>query len=937
LIWLCRHFTTERMGSNYSYLSNADPGYIDQVYQQYLGDPESVDYGWRKFFEGFDFARTHYGEAAPASGDVKEIYVLNMINAYRSRGHLFTKSNPVRERRQYSPTLALENFGLRDADLDTVFQAGVDVGLGPAKLRDIVAHLDTTYCHHIGAEYMFIREPEIVDWLRVKMEGTRNTPNFSKDQKLRILSKLNEAVVFEDFLAKKYVGEKRFSIEGAETTIPALDEVIESGSELGVQEYVIGMAHRGRLNILVNILRKPHAEIFTEFEGYYNEIEDFAGDVKYHQGYSCDVTTRTGGQVHLGLCANPSHLEAVGPVAQGKARAKLDQKYGGDRKKIVPILIHGDAAVAAQGVVYEQIQMSELEGYQAGGTIHLVINNQVGFTTNYTDARTSTYCTDVAKVTNSPVFHVNGDDVEAVVFACKLAMEFRQRYHRDVFIDLLCYRRWGHNEGDEPRFTQPTLYKAIEVHKNSRDLYFQQLLAQGVAESGYDKQLDKAFRSSLQNQLNEVKQNGQAVKYSFGESVWAGIRREEPSDWATSPDTGVKMEVLKTLAEKMVDLPEGKAFFDKVIKIFENRREQIKTDRLDWSMGELLAYATLMQEGFGVRMSGQDVERGTFAHRHAVLKIDLTEEEYVPLNNLGNPQKINIYNSLLSEYAVLGFEYGYSLSSPNTLTLWEAQFGDFGNGAQIMIDQFISCSEQKWMRLSGLTMLLPHGYEGQGPEHSSARMERYLEMCASRNWQIVQPTTPAQIFHLLRRQLHREFRVPLIVFSPKGLLRLPEATSSMAELANGRFQELIDDGSNAPAKVERVLMVSGKLYYDLLKKQKEDDRKDIAIVRLEQVYPVPVEQLRALKAKYKNAKEWCWVQDEPENMGPWSFLLRQFLNEGLFEWKELKCISRGENASPATGYKKVHVKEHNYNLERAFAPTASNKGKEKPKKELSKA
>jgi 2-oxoglutarate dehydrogenase E1 component len=919
------------MASNYSYLSNAEPGFIDQVYQQYLSDPDSVEHGWRKFFEGFDFARMQFGDDAQATGNVKEIYVLNLINDYRSRGHLFTKSNPVRDRRKYLPTLALENYGLSDADLDTVFQAGVDVGLGPAKLRDIVEMLDKTYCHHIGAQYMFIREPEIQFWLRKKMEEPRNTPSFSVDQKKRILSKLNEAVVFEDFLAKKYVGEKRFSIEGAETVIPAMDEVIESGSELGVQEYVVGMAHRGRLNVLVNILRKPHSEIFTEFEGYYNEIEDFAGDVKYHHGYSCDVTSRSGAQVHLSLCANPSHLEAVGPVAQGKARAKLDQKYAGDRKKIVPILIHGDAAIAAQGVVYEQIQMSELEGYQAGGTIHLVINNQVGFTTNYHDARTSTYCTDVAKVTNSPVFHVNGDDVEAVVFACKLAMEFRQEFHRDVFIDLLCYRRHGHNEGDEPRFTQPTLYKAIEAHPNPREIYYQQLLGQGVVAAGYDKELDKAFRSSLQNQLNEVKQNGQAVKYSFGESVWKGIRREEANDWTKSPDTGVKMDLLRSLTDKMLELPKDKAFFDKVIKIFENRREQVKNDRLDWSMGELLAYATLMNEGYGVRMSGQDVKRGTFAHRHAVLRIDQTEEEYAPINHLGNPQTMDIYNSLLSEYAVLGFEYGYSLSSPNTLTLWEAQFGDFGNGAQIMIDQFISCSEQKWMRLSGLTMLLPHGYEGQGPEHSSARMERYLEMCSSNNWQIVQPTTPAQIFHLLRRQLHRPFRVPLIVFSPKGLLRLPEATSTMAELAMGRFEELIDDATAKAASVERVLMVSGKLYYDLLKRQKEEGRADIAIVRMEQIYPLPTQQLEKLKSKYKNAKQWFWVQDEPENMGPWSFLLRKV------RFLPLEVISRPESASPATGYKKVHLLEHKSIMERAFAPTGSPKGKEKVKKELSKA
>jgi 2-oxoglutarate dehydrogenase E1 component len=915
------------MGSNYSYLSNADPGFVEQLYQSYLANPESVEYGWRKFFEGFDFARTNYGES---SGNLLEIYVLNLINAYRSRGHLFTKSNPVRERRKYSPNLDLGNFGLSEADLDTVFQAGVDVGLGPAKLRDIIAHLEVTYCHHIGAEYTYITNPEMEEWLRNKMESARNTPSFSTDQKKRILSKLNEAVVFEDFLAKKYVGEKRFSIEGAETVIPALDEVIESGAEMGVQEVVIGMAHRGRLNVLVNILHKPHAEVFAEFEGYYKETEDFQGDVKYHHGYSCDITSRNGAQVHLSLCANPSHLEAVGPVCQGKARAKMDHKYNGNPKSIVPIAIHGDAAVAGQGVVYELLQMSELEGYQAGGTVHLVINNQVGFTTNYTDARSSTYCTDIAKLTKSPVFHVNGDDVEAVVFVCKLAMEFRQRYHKDVFIDLLCYRRHGHNEGDEPRFTQPMLYKAIEAHPNPRTLYYSDLLAQGVVQEGFDKELDKAFRSHLQGQLNEVKAKGEAVKYSFGESVWAGIRREQSSDWLNSPETGVKESVLKQLTERMLNLPE-KPFFDKAIKIFNDRKQMVVNDRLDWSMGELLAYASLLQEGMPIRISGQDVERGTFAHRHAVLKMDMTEEEYVPLRHVDDQlAKFSIYNSLLSEYAVLGFEYGYSLATPNGLTIWEAQFGDFGNGAQIIIDQFISCSEQKWFRLSGLTMMLPHGFEGQGPEHSSARMERFLELCASNNWQIVQPTTPAQIFHLLRRQLHRPFRVPLIVFTPKGLLRLPEATSKFSELTTGRFQELIDDTQADANKVRRVLMVSGKLYYDLAKRKATENREDVAVVRLEQVYPLPVEQIKALQSKYKNAQDWRYVQDEPENMGAWSFLLRKL------RFLPLDVVCRPESASPATGYKKVHLAEHKSIMDRCFEPTLES-GSKKAKKELSKA
>lgn len=911
------------MSASYSYLSNAHPEFIDSQYQMYREDPESVDYGWQKFFEGFDFANSTRSDGPIDSGNLKEIYVLNLIDGYRTRGHLFTKSNPVRERRQYSPTLVdLENYNLSDEDLDTVFNAGVDIGMGPAKLRDIIDKLEQTYCQSIGAEYRYIREKEIHDWLKERMEGTRNTMEFSLEQKQHILHKLNQAVGFEKFLGTKFVGQKRFSIEGAESLIPALDELIEVGSEDGVEEYVIGMAHRGRLNVLVNILNKSYKDVFSEFHEYYDSGQnDFFGDVKYHHGHSVDVQSEKGKTVHLSLCPNPSHLESVGPVACGKARAKIDTKYNRNHNALATLLIHGDASIAGQGVVYETIQMSELDAYETGGTVHIVINNQVGFTTNYMDARTSTYCTDVAKVTSSPVFHVNGDDVEAVVYVSRLAMEFRQKFNRDVFIDLLCYRRHGHNEGDEPRFTQPKLYKAIERHPNPRDIYFDKLKQAGSVEADLAKKMEKEFKRALQSLLNEAKDSAKAVQYDFGNSHWKDLKKNGSVDWDKSPETGVPDEILRPLANKMLELPDGKNFFDKMVKIFDQRKLMMENDRLDWAMGELLAYASLLAEGNPIRMSGQDVERGTFGHRHAVLKDAETEEEFIPLNNLVPGQvQFEVYNSHLSEFAVLGFEYGYSWSAPYTLTLWEAQFGDFVNGAQTIIDQYICSAEQKWRRYSGLVMLLPHGFEGQGPEHSSARIERFLELSASKNWQVANPTTPAQIFHLLRRQIRRDFRKPLIVFTPKSLLRLPEATSSFADLTKGGFKEIIDDANVKAKDVRRVLICSGKVYYDLLKGQQAGKHKDVAVVRMEQVYPLPEKQIAGLKKKYKVAEEWFWVQEEPENMGPWPFILRQARKIGL---KDIDLISRTESSSPATGYKKKHVEEQNNIVERSFAPVNS--------------
>lgn len=910
------------MSDHHSFLSNATPEYIDNLYQAYQADPQSVDSEWQRFFSGFDFALTQYGESGSATESStitssKEINVLNLINDYRNRGHLFTKTNPVRERRKYTPTLDLENFDLSSSDLDTVFQAGKDVGLGPAKLKDIIALLEETYCQSIGAEYKYIRTPDMEEWLRDKMESSRNQPKFSIEKKTRLLRMLNKAVIFEKFLGIKFVGQKRFSLEGAEALIPALDSVIEKGAELGIEEFIIGMAHRGRLNVLANTLQKEYDEIFSEFEG--KEYEDglFQGDVKYHLGFSADIETSSNHKVHLSLMPNPSHLEAVDPVVQGAARAKIDMKYGGDFGKLAPILIHGDAAVAAQGVVYEVIQMSLLEGYKTGGTIHLVINNQVGFTTNYIDARSSTYCTDIAKVTLSPVFHVNGDDVEALVFAIEMAMEFRQRFSRDVFIDLLCYRRHGHNEGDEPAFTQPLLYRIIKKHPDPRKIYFDKLVSAGAVESTMAKKLEKEFKQTLQKELDESRATETLIHAPYLKGTWDGIRRAKPEDFdLPSPETGVEIQMLRDTLDRLNTIPAEFNAHKKIAKLFQDREKMVEEDRLDWALGELLAYGTLLKEGSHIRLSGQDVRRGTFSHRHAAIVSGDAEQDYIPLNHLEDEQKGKFvaYNSLLSEYGVLGFEYGYSITNPNNLVIWEAQFGDFANGAQIMMDQYIAAGETKWQRMSGLVQLLPHGFEGQGPEHSSARIERYLVLCAHKNMQVLNCTTPANLFHALRRQIHREFRIPLVIFSPKKLLRYPLCVSQLEDFGPGtRFQEVLDDPYADTGKVRRVLLCSGKIYYDLLEKQQQDKRKDVAIVRIEQLYPVPVLQLRALMKKYAKAQVWNWVQEEPRNMGPWGFVRR------VIDEIDLKVISRSPSPSPASGYHRIHAEEQNEIIMKAFA------------------
>lgn len=899
---------------SFSYLSNADVDAIDALYQQYQKDPESVDTTWQKFFEGFDFARTTYGEGGAIPENVqKEFKVLSLINGYRVRGHLFTLTNPVRTRRQYTPTLDIENFGLYEKDLDTVFEAGEEIGIGKATLRSIIDHLKETYCQHTGIEYMYIRKPEIVEWIRDRIE-LRNRPKFNKDEKKQIFKKLNQATVFEQFLQRKFVGQKRFSIEGNESLIAALDDLVEAGSKRGVKEFVVGMAHRGRLNTLAHIFGKPYDEIFSEFEGKeYDEVDTFDGDVKYHLGYSTRVTADSGKTVHLTLAPNPSHLEAVDPVVEGLTRAKIDH-YLKDEKAIVPILIHGDAAIAAQGVVYEIVQMAQLDGYRTGGTIHIVVNNQIGFTTNYLDGRSSTYCTDVGKVTLSPVFHVNADDVEAVVQTMRIALEYRQTFNQDVFIDLLGYRKYGHNEGDEPKFTQPKLYKAIADHPNPREIYLKRLIEEGVMTEEEGEKARKTLEAKLDAKFEESKEISKAYVKHFLEETWKDYRSSTPEDFDESPKTAVPVKKLKELGKKLAALPDDENFFRKMKKLVDERTKMIEEDRLDWSMGEMLAYATLLDEGHPIRVSGQDSERGTFSHRHAVIKTEDEEKEFVPLNHLSDKQgKFSIYNSLLSEYGVLGFEYGYAFGTPQGLTIWEAQFGDFFNGAQITIDQFISAAEDKWRTMNGLTMFLPHGYEGMGSEHSSARLERFLQLCAEYNMQVANCTLPANFFHLLRRQVKRPFRKPLIVMTPKKLLRYPKAVSSLKDLATGGFREVIDDPDVNKKDVDTIAFCSGKIYYDILEyKEKNETGENIAVVRLEQLYPLPKKQLDAILDKYGRDKKLIWVQEEPENMGAWSFILRT--------WREvqLECISRQASGSPAAGSPRVHDQRHALILSRLF-------------------
>jgi 2-oxoglutarate dehydrogenase E1 component len=888
----------------FSQVGNQEIATVEELYSQYLENPESVEPSWKNFFAGFEFARKNYSDPKNAPHDEKidkEFAILNLIHGYRQRGHLFTKTNPVRSRRKYLPTLDIENFGLQKADLDTVFQAGNNIGIGPATLRAIIDYLEATYCESIGVEYVFMRHPELIDWLKVKMESVRNSENLSPEKKKHIYYHLKLAVGFENFIHRKFVGQKRFSLEGGEVLIPALDAVIEHGAELGISEFVLGMAHRGRLNVLANTLEKPYEHIFKEFVGKEYEQDLSLGDVKYHLGYENEIQTDSGKTVKLSLMPNPSHLETVASLVQGMARSRIDLKYEGDYDHVAPIVIHGDAAIATQGIVYEVIQMSQLPGYKTGGTIHLVINNQVGFTTNYLDARSSTYCTDVAKVTRSPVFHVNGDDVEAIIFTVKLAMEFRQRFHADVFIDILCYRKYGHNEGDEPRFTQPLLYKAIEKHPNPRDIYAEKLIQQGVFTREEVSALNQEFDQLLEEKFRESEKMEKVKVKRFLKNEYTDFDFPTKSDLHLSVKTGVKRSELMRIAERINFLPPDKKFFKKIDRIVEDRRMMMLDNRLDWAMAELLAYGTLLEEGYPVRLSGQDSERGTFAHRHASFVVEDTDEKYFPLKNISDHQaKFHVFNSLLSEYGVLGYEYGYSLATPNGLTIWEAQFGDFANVAQVIFDQYISSAFEKWGMMNGLVMFLPHGYEGQGPEHSSARIERFLNLTADNNIQVIVPTTPANMFHLLRRQMHAKYRIPLIVFTPKSLLRHPMVTSSVDELADGYFHEIIEDAVSNPKKIQKLVFTFGKLYYDLHKRQVEEGIQNTAIVRVEQLFPLPIEQIRAIIAKYPNLEKIHWAQDEPSNMGAWPHVQR-FMSDVPFD-----LVARPASASPAVGLMHQH-------------------------------
>src|SRR6056300_661438 len=919
---------------NYSFLNAAHTGYFAELYDQYLQHPDNVEPSWRAFFQGFDFGLESNGvtEAVTviASPETevpeqlqKEFRVVKLIDAYRSRGHLFTKTNPVRERRKYSPTLDIENFGLSQADLATVFNAGEIMGIGPSSLQVIIEHLKRIYCDSIGIEYMYIRNPEKVNWIQKRLNVNDNHPHFSETQKKHILKKLNQAVSFESFLHTKYVGQKRFSLEGGESLIPALDAVIESAANQGVEEFVMGMAHRGRLNTLANIFGKSTQDIFNEFDGKDYEEVVFDGDVKYHLGWTSQRVTDTGKQINMNIAPNPSHLETVGAVVEGITRAKLENKFEGNTNKVLPIIVHGDAAIAGQGLPYEIVQMAKLKGYATGGTIHIVVNNQIGFTTNYLDARSSTYCTDVAKVTLSPVLHVNADDVEAVVHASIFAVEYRMRYARDIFIDLLGYRKYGHNEGDEPKFTQPLLYKAIAKHKNPRDIYAERLLASGVIDSNYVAGLEASYKNMLEEDLIDSRKIEKTVITPFMQDEWSGFSKLATStEMMEAIDTSYPIEKLTALAEKITSIPSDKKALRKIERLIDARKKMYFEDNsLDWAMGELLAYASLIEEGNNIRLTGQDVERGTFSHRHAVIKTESNEEEVVLLNQLEEHQngKLHIYNSLLSEYAVMAYDYGYAMSSPKTLTLWEAQFGDFSNGAQIVIDQYLSSAEDKWKMQNGLVLLLPHGYEGQGAEHSSARMERYLQLCAKDNMYVVDVTTPANLFHVLRRQQKAPFRKPLVVFTPKSLLRHPKVVSRKEDLAQGTFMPVITDQDVKPNKAKTLVLCTGKFYYDLLAYRDETGRDDVALVRLEQLFPLPTEELDTLLEQYKSVEDVVWAQEEPRNMGAYGHLLLHYPVA-----RKVRVASRRFYGAPAAGSAVRAARRHKQVIEYVFDKTKDN-------------
>ncbi|SDK79394.1 2-oxoglutarate dehydrogenase E1 component [Modicisalibacter muralis] len=930
-----------------SHVSGGNAHYVEALYEQYLVDPNAVPDEWRNYFDKLprpegspsrdiplspirdqfyqlgQSRRSAQGVATSDSSESKkQVKVLQLINAYRFRGHQKADIDPLDLRKPVPiPDLDLSFHQLSKADMDTEFQTGsFFLGKDKAPLKEIVDALEQTYCRSIGCEFMHIVDTEEKRWLQQRFESVRSKPKFSDEVRKHVLERLTAAEGLESYLASKYPGTKRFGLEGGETFIPMMDEIIQRVGGYGSKEVVIGMAHRGRLNLLVNILGKSPSELIEEFDGK-KVIEKGSGDVKYHQGFSSNVMT-AGGEVHLALAFNPSHLEIVSPVVEGSVRARQDRRDDAEGDKVLPINIHGDAAFAGQGVVMETFQMSQTRGFKTGGTLHIVINNQVGFTTSHPqDTRSTEYCTDIAKMVQAPIFHVNGDDADAVLHATQVAVDYRQQFHKDVVIDLVCYRRRGHNEADEPSGTQPMMYQKIKAHKSSRELYAARLVEDGVLSADQAKDLIEKYREDLlagnhvANAL--VKEPNKELFVDW--SAYLG------HEWTGDADTTMDMKRMQQLAARMCEIPDGIQVQRQVAKIYEDRRKMHAGGMaLNWGFAETLAYATLLEQGHPIRLIGQDSGRGTFSHRHAVVHNQKDGTTYVPLEHIGDGQpRFTIHDSFLSEEAVLAFEYGYATTMPNALVIWEAQFGDFFNGAQMVVDQFISSGESKWGRLCGLTLLLPHGYEGQGPEHSSARLERFLQLCAEHNMQVCVPTTPAQIYHLLRRQVIRPIRKPLVVMSPKSLLRHKEATSTLEELAHGRFNMVLADVGKLDAeKVKRVVLCAGKVYYDLAAYRSENEREDTAIVRIEQLYPFPKEELYEVLKGYTNLEQLVWCQEEPLNQGAWyqsqhhMRVVADMLENGL--GRELKFAGRPASAAPAAGYMSVHVEQQRQLVDDAF-------------------
>jgi len=918
--------------SSFSIATGPNAEIIDVMYRTWLDNPDAVDPTWRAFFQGFSLgsnsgspsdAATRDSSASVIVDSLKQSHVHYLIAAYRSLGHYQSHIDPLSEKPAPYSKLQLSEFNLSEADLNTSFDIGTYLGGGQMKLKDIIASLEQTYCGHVGVEYTHIQDQDCRKWLQDRIESTKLKPTFNPAQKLRILRHVHKAELFEKFLHTKYVGQKRFSLEGGETVIAAIDSIIDHCPQAGVEEIVMGMAHRGRLNILCSILRKSFDALFEQFsENYIPDSVAGDGDVKYHLGYESVITTPSGGKVEVRLAANPSHLEIVNPVVEGKARAR--QRIRGDldeRRRVMPLLVHGDAALAGQGIGAETLNFSQLPGYRTGGTVHVVINNQIGFTTDPKDSRSSRYCTDVAKMIEAPIFHVNGDDPEAVCMIAQLAVDFRVRWKRDVFIDMICYRRHGHNETDEPSFTQPLLYKKINAHPLISTSYTNLLTAENSLTLEQAEAIKAEYSASLEENLAKAKarEASKAAKRAKPGDAYKGSTAVFQPTYNHNPvSTGVSIDTITRIATGLAKLPENFKINPKVKRIVDARVEAGKPGGLaDWGFGEALAFGSLLIEGTPVRLSGQDCERGTFSHRHAVYSDSETGIKYTPLKNLDpNQAKFCVYNSLLSEAAVLGFDYGYSLDYPEMLTIWEAQFGDFANGAQVVIDQFIVSGESKWQRTSGIVLLLPHGYEGQGPEHSSARLERFLQSCAEDNIQVANLTTPAQYFHILRRQVKRDFKKPLVIMSPKSLLRHPSAQSKIEEFVSGSFQEILDDPiqSAKPTAVKRVVLCSGKVYYDLVDYRTKNNISDTAIVRIEQLYPLKSDSLAEIAKQYKGARI-VWAQEESQNMGAWSWISPQL--QTLFGSAPVYA-GRDASSSPAVGILALHRIELENLLKDAF-------------------